>query len=75
MTWSLTDVAALDVKDYPITETWTLALSHSPQGRERRGGGRDGEGWLNEEEMEGKSESDGKGNEREIGGREDKRKG
>lgn len=38
-------------------------------------GGRDGEGWLNEEEMEGKSESDGKGNEREIGGREDKRKG
>lgn len=44
-----------DVKDYPITETWTLALSHSPQGmtagekrrkwQKREGHVRGGKGW------------------------------
>lgn len=33
---------------------------------------KDEEGWLNAEEIEEKSESDGKRNEREIGGKEHK---
>lgn len=39
------------------------------------GGKEVGEGSLNEEEMEEKSQSDGKGNERDIGGWEHKRTG
>ena len=54
-------------------------------GRRGKGGGRghvcllldgkDEEGWLSEEEMEEKSESDGKGNEKAIGGGEAQNKG
>lgn len=48
----------LDVKDYPITETWTLALSHSPQGTtdgererewEKKGAVALGGGWMKRE--------------------------
>ena len=61
-----------------LSHYWDLDISTQSltSGKGEMGwGGRDGEGRLNEEEMEGKRESDGKGNEREIGGREDKRKG
>lgn len=61
--------AAADVKDYPITETWALALSHSPQGPADGQKGREGEKMEGQYKMVGGvgGGNDGKRNEREIG--------
>lgn len=45
--------AAADVKDYPITETWALALSHSPQGTADGQKGREGEKMEGQYKMVG----------------------